>query len=146
MGHTDRVWRRVAYIRELADLGMSGPEIAGMLRLPRSTVSQLAGLHSISLTKNRRESLTRRTVRAGYAAGRPPADIAEELGTSVSSVRAIACHLGLTRNATRDPWKHLRGFEIPADRRAEYNHLVCKVRCTPREAGYELGLLERPKP
>jgi hypothetical protein len=141
ISHTAKTWRLIAYIGELASLGCSGTTAAQLLGVSAGLVSVLASKHNIVF--HRMESPLRRAIRQGYAAKKAPSEIAYDAGTSVSVVKTLACQMGLTRDASRDPGKHIRGYEIPEHQRAEYRALRL-LGLGFKECGYELGILVRP--
>lgn len=142
MRHRPETWRLIAHIDEMAKCGLTGMQISSALCVPYHSVSVVAHKARISFTANRAESPLRRAIREGYAAGRRPSDIAAETGRPVTSVRVLACQMGLTRNTARDPFKHKRVFKIPEGRMDEYRALR-RLGLTFHECGYEMGLLAR---
>jgi hypothetical protein len=80
----------------------------------------------------------------GYAAGRPAADIAAELGCSELTVRVRASQMGVKnpRSRKRD-YATRRGFSVPDHLADDYRFLTQNKRLTASEAGEALGLVPR---
>ena len=136
--------RRVAALRELASLGCWQSKAAALLGMDDVRVCQIAGQFGVSFPKRPNlDSPLCRAIRAGYAEGLSPEQVAIRTGSTVGSVRARASQMGITRASSRDPGKHIRGYEIPDHQRAEYRALRL-LGLSFKECGYELGILVRP--
>lgn len=147
-GPTLLTLRRIAALRELADLGCYKAKAARLLRIHDSYVNLMARQYDIVFTVRvkgqQKNSKLREAIRAGYAAHKRPRDIAAEIGSTDNSVKVLASQMGLTRRR-HDPARYRRPFQIPEDRYPEYLELR-KQHLTFEECGYILGLLERPVP
>ncbi len=84
-------------------------------------------------------------VRAGYARGESPKELAAMLCSTPQAIRVMACKLELTRNNRADPAKFRRGFKIPDDKYDAYLDLKRKMgqSMTCREVGEVLGIIRR---
>lgn len=137
--------RRAAALNEMASLGIWSAKAAVLLNVDAVRVCQLAKQFDIRLPpKPKQISELSRAVRDGYAAGLTPHQIALRHGRTANCIRVVACKLGLTREAPRDPGKYKRGYLVPPHLKAEYAALR-KIGCSFKEAGYELGLIQRPR-
>jgi len=117
-GHKARTWRLVAYIRELASLGVRGKPMAAMLGVDHAYIRSLASQHKIALSQG--DSALSRAVRDGYARRMQPKDIADANGTSLKSVHVTAWKLGITSKLPRDSARYKRGYVVPAELWGDY--------------------------
>ena len=136
-------YRRAAYIRELASLGLWQTKIAELLDMEPVRVHQIGKQFGIAFSrKPNSRGKFHEAIRKGYAAGLSPAQIAERNGSTTASIRVTACRLGLTRTNSSDPAKYRRPFILPDHLRPQYRELR-ELGLTISEAGANLGLLQR---
>lgn len=136
-------YRRAAYVRELASLGLWQTKIADLLDMEPVRVHQIGKQFGIKFDRkpNLRTGFYN-AVRDGYAAGLRPAQIAERLGSTAASVMVTACRMGLTRTNSSDPAKYRRPFILPEELRPQYRELR-GIGLSIVEAGAHLGLIDR---
>lgn len=136
--------KRMAALRELASLGVHQSEACRLLRIFPVQAIALKRAGGFELPKRINGTAYRREIARRYEAGETPAQIAEALNSPAGSIKVILCRLGLTAaKGKHDPFRYKRGFALPAELRREYKELR-KLGLTIKEAGYQLGLLERP--
>lgn len=88
----------------------------------------------------KRNYALRRAIVDGYAAGRSPAAIALEHGSTAASVIVMAVRLGVSRRPAAAAIQR-RGFVVPPELAADYRLLMRVGRYSAREAARQLGLL-----
>jgi len=137
--------RRAAALRELASLGIHASRAASLLDIDPVRVHQIKQQFGIPLPKRPADVDTplRQAIRRGYEAGLSYHQIAERAGTTYGSVKTTVFHMGLANPSNRAWFRHKRSFALPPQHRAAYRELR-SLGLTIEEAGYNLGLIERP--
>lgn len=140
-----RALRRAMILREIASLDRLVTEAATVTGLTPVTIYKTAKRHGFRFMRyGDRDTPLEAAVREAYKPGGiGPTRMAERLGKSPKTLMVLACRLGLA-DSHGDPHRFRRGFEVPADRRAEYRELTRATHCTPIEAANHLRLIPRP--
>lgn len=81
------------------------------------------------------------TIRQGYAAGLPTAEIAKSAGVSLTTVHRAATRMGVAQKPEAVAINR-RGFAVPEHLKEDYRILTRSRIYRSREAGIALGLLE----
>ncbi len=133
--------RRACIVREIASLELLVADAASLLGLSEVTIYKMAKDFDIKFTRyGEKDTPLQAAVRKAYEQGIGPSIAARRYGVSPKTFMVVACKLGLT-DQRRDPFKFVRGFEVPSDKRDEYHYLVKRKGLTSKEAGSVLGLL-----
>lgn len=141
--------REEAILRELASLNIWCAEASRLCGIDQKYALQYAKRGKWKWpARGVRPTKLHAFVRAGYAAKKRPHQIWQEAvamglchSATDSSIKVLASHMRITSQG-RDPYEHKRGFAVPIERREEWRELR-RIGCSTKEAGFEMGLIQR---
>lgn len=143
-GPRQKTIQQVEQLRDLAEQGVWQKRAAEIVGVRESRAAFLAKRHGfVFLRKPRLDAPHHRALRDGFGRGLTPALLAELTGLSRETVSGTLSKMGLTKGRRPDPGRYRRGYDVPDHLYPRYRELKA-LGLTFKEAGYELGLLERP--